>query len=208
MKLASVWTSIVQVFNVLTFSSPEGSDVAQHPITLNDGGSGPHNPPPKIPITQDESGQFFRGKTPMVQEYSSGMVYHPEDHEFVPLRTGGKEFSFMYKDHPVVGTPKNPQEGPGGGLNCHYPDMTGWESCHSPTNRSCWLKKGGEYIDINTDYENPAAVPKGKTRYFNLEVSEQPISPDGETMEHGKVFNRRYPGPWIGGLPFQQEATC
>jgi hypothetical protein len=25
-----------------------------------------------------------------------------------------------------------------------------------------------------------------------------PISPDGVTMEHGKVFNRTYPGPWIG----------
>ena len=33
---------------------------------------------------------------------------------------------------------------------------------------------------------------------FHLEVSEQPIAPDGTTMEHGKIFNRMYPGPWIG----------
>ena len=25
-----------------------------------------------------------------------------------------------------------------------------------------------------------------------------PLSPDGVTMEHGKVFNRTYPGPWLG----------
>lgn len=31
-----------------------------------------------------------------------------------------------------------------------------------------------------------------------MTVDEQPISPDGVTMEHGKVFNRTYPGPWIG----------
>lgn len=192
MKLASVWTSIVQVFNVLTFSSIEDADVGQVPITLHDVGS-----TTSIPITQDESGQFHHGNTPMVQEFSSGMVYHADEFEVVPLRTGGKEFSYMFNDHPVVGTPKNPQDGVGGGLNCHY-EMDGWEPCYSPQNRSCWLQKGNEYIDIDTDYEDPAAVPIGRVRRYHLEVSEQPISPDGTTMEHGKVFNRRYPGPWIG----------
>lgn len=33
---------------------------------------------------------------------------------------------------------------------------------------------------------------------FSLEVNEQPLSPDGHTLEHGKVFNGTYPGPWIG----------
>lgn len=191
MKLASVWTSIVQVFNVLTFSSIEDADVGQVPITLHDVGS-----TPRIPITQDESGQFYHGNTPMVQEFSSGMVYHADDFEAVPLRTGGKEFSYMFNDHPIVGTPKNPQDGVGGGLNCHY-EMEGWEPCYSPRNRSCWLQKGDKFIDINTDYEDPAEVPVGRVRRYHLEVSEQPISPDGTTMEHGKVFNRRYPGPWI-----------
>jgi len=192
MKLASVWTSIVQVFNILSFAPTKDGDVAQIPITLHNTGDGA-----KIPVTQDDSGRFYHGSRPLIQEYSSGMVYHPDDFKEVPLRTGGKEFSYVHKNYPVVGTPKNDQDGEKGGLLCHYPDMSGWEPCYSDQNRSCWLKKGSQRIDINTDYEDPEKVPKGIVRKFHLEVSEQPISPDGTTMEHGKVFNRRYPGPWI-----------
>ena len=36
------------------------------------------------------------------------------------------------------------------------------------------------------------------TMQYYMTIDEQPISPDGVTMEHGKVFNRTYPGPWIG----------
>ncbi|KAK3900945.1 putative laccase precursor [Staphylotrichum tortipilum] len=205
MKLASVWTSIVQVFNVLTFSSTEdtpGEHASQIPLAATKPAPGRHGithpgPGPKIAVTQDAAGRFFHGSTPLVQESFSGMVYHPDEFRAVPLRTGGRERSYVFNDHPVVGTPKNPQEGVGGGLNCHYADMQGWEPCYSPQNRTCWLKKGDQYIDVNTDYEDPAAVPVGRVRRFHLEVSEQPIAPDGTTMEHGKIFNRMYPGPWI-----------
>ena len=66
----------------------------------------------------------------------------------------------------VVGTPKNPQEGKAGGLDCKYPDMTDWDLCFELENRTCWLKKkdNSTYIDIMTDYENPWEVPNGTTR--------------------------------------------
>ncbi|KAK0636757.1 multicopper oxidase-domain-containing protein [Bombardia bombarda] len=168
MKFEAVWTSIVQVFNVLTFSSPGEGEVSQIPLTDS------------IPASKD---------VPFEVHYSNDDV--------VPLRTGGVEYSYMSTDGPIVGTPKNPQDGAGGGLNCHYPAMPEFEPCFSPENRGCWLKSDTRTIDINTDYEDPDLVPKGKVRNFYLEVSEQPISPDGTTMEHGKVFNRTYPGPWI-----------
>ncbi len=173
MKLASVWTSIVQVFNVLTFSSTE-EDRADHvaaqiPLAKpGHHGIAHPGPGPKIAVTQDASGRFFHGSTPLVQESFSGMVYHPDEFRAVPLRTGGHERSYVFNDHPVVGTPKNPQEGVGGGLNCHYADMQGWEPCYSPQNRTCWLKKGDQYIDIETDYEDPAAVPVGRVRRVRL----------------------------------------
>lgn len=180
MKLASVWTSIVQVINILTFSS---SDDAQSPLTLNTendhpsvhnnqrpagqhGQHGQHGPDPgpRIPVIQDASGTFRHGSKVLVQEYSSGMVYHPDDFKAVPLRTGGKESSFVYKDHPVIGTPKSPQEGVGGGLHCQYPTMKGWKPCYSPSDRSCWLRNDAQVIDIETDYEDPDAVPVGVVR--------------------------------------------
>ncbi|VBB84489.1 Putative laccase precursor [Podospora comata] len=203
MKAASVWTSIVQVFNFFTFPSSGGdSDVSsQKPLI-------PHTDPEQpqfvtakiIPITKNEFGEYYHGDRLMVQEYSSGMVYHPDDYKDVPLRTGGVERSFMYKEHPIVGTPKNGQEGEEGGLNCHYPYMKNWQPCYGPENRTCWLEAtdgSGKRIDIDTDYENASLVPFGKTRYYHFDISEEPISPDGMTMEHGKVFQRRYPGPWI-----------
>ncbi|KAK4041644.1 putative laccase precursor [Parachaetomium inaequale] len=213
MKLASVWTSVVQVFNVLTFSSPSDeshSTAAQIPLALDlDPDTTTPPPPPSfihssdpgpiIAVTQDASGNFYHGSRRLVQEYHSGMVYDPNDYLEVPLRTNGKEGSFVYKDDPFVGVPKNPQEGVGGGLHCHYPNMTEWESCYGPKNRTCWLRhrQTGRTIDIDTDYEDPKEVPAGSIRRYHLEVSEQPIAPDGTTMEHGKVFNRMYPGPWI-----------
>ncbi len=162
MRLQAVWTSIVQVFNTLTFSSLGGSEIPQVPlISEEDPGFVYH---PGDPITQDASGTVFQGDVALVQDYYSSEVYHPSDYEVVPLRTGGDEHSYVVADTPVVGTPKNPQEGVGGGLNCHYPTMQGWEPCYSPSNRKCWLKKGTQTLDINTDYENPKAVPVGRVR--------------------------------------------
>ncbi|KAK3687959.1 multicopper oxidase-domain-containing protein [Podospora appendiculata] len=187
MKLESVWTGIVQIFHVLTFSTTGDGDVSQVP--LNPHGDSGRIYRPTIPIIETATGKVHDGDDYLIQDDSSSQVYHSNDVKIIPHRTGGKEFSAIYGDTPVVGTPKNPQDGAEGGLVCKYEDMQGWEPCYGPENRSCWLKNGELVIDINTDYENPDL--------FNLEVSEQPISPDGTTMEHGKVFNRRYPGPWI-----------
>ncbi|KAK4184062.1 putative laccase precursor [Podospora australis] len=203
MKASSVWTSIVQVFNFLSFSPNEAEVAQQKPISYNHHhplAKPTAGPGPKIAVTQDGAGNFFHGNTPLVQEFSSGMVYDPNDFKFVPLRHQGEERSYVLHGSPVVGTPRNGQEGVEGGLDCHYPNMVDWEPCYTPENRTCWIKQkveGGKHIDISTDYEDPAEVPEGITRQFYLEVSEQPIAPDGTTMEHGKVFNRRYPGPWL-----------
>lgn len=144
-----MWTSVVQVFSFLSFSSPEdGNDLSsqrpQFPIPLEN----VHHYPPAshhpIPPSSNNAAE-----------------------DVVPLYTGGKEHSYMVNDHPVVGTPKSPQEGgPGGGLNCHYPEMQDWEPCYSPENRTCWLKHkhNEKRIDIMTDYENEWEIPKGKVR--------------------------------------------
>ena len=81
------------------------------------------------------------------------------------LFDSGVEKSWILDDGtPVVGTPD--EESPNGGLNCAYPSMKEWEPCYSVDNRGCWLKKTGteEYIDINTDYENPWNTPNGTVR--------------------------------------------
>ncbi|KAK4095875.1 multicopper oxidase [Parathielavia hyrcaniae] len=188
MKLASVWTSVVQVFNVLTFSSPEelsqaatqvpfvpGDEIPFLPGHANDSPSAhgddilvDFEDGPTIPVVQTASGEFYHGDRLMIQD-------------------------------PIIGTPRSPQEGIGEGLICNYTKSLppSWRSCYSPTSRGCWLTNGTNTFDLDTDYEDPSAVPVGVTRYFHLEVSEQPISPDGTTMEHGKIFNRMYPGPWI-----------
>lgn len=182
MKLASVWTAIVQVFEVLTLSSTDGDGAAAPRLPFDFGGTQAGNDPGlHIPVTKDASGQFFHGNRPLAQEYSSGMLYyHPGDHDAAPLRTGGKELSFLVDGkYPVVGTPRSPQEGLGGGLNCHYPQMVGWESCYSSQNRSCWLmrSKGGEYKDVYTNYEDPDAVPVGTVR--KVSRREQTHNPPG-----------------------------
>ncbi|KAN0078973.1 Multicopper oxidase domain containing protein [Elaphomyces granulatus] len=95
---------------------------------------------------------------------------------------------------PIVGVPRRE-----GAFECPYPDMIDFENCHGPGSRGCWLYNPdtGEEYNITTDYDDPTKVPKGIVREFWLQISDMPISPDGVTMEHGKVFNRTYPGPWI-----------
>ncbi|KUI58907.1 Laccase-2 [Cytospora mali] len=81
------------------------------------------------------------------------------------------------------------------GFQCVYPKR--WKSCNTPTSRDCWLQdtQGGEFasysqIDINTDYENPDAIPRGTTR-------ESQLYADGFKKTSGKAFNKQYPGPLI-----------
>ncbi|OXV08506.1 hypothetical protein Egran_03731 [Elaphomyces granulatus] len=95
---------------------------------------------------------------------------------------------------PVVGVPRRE-----GAFQCPYPDMTDFENCHGPGRRGCWLYNPStkEEYNITSDYDDPTKVPRGIVREYWLQISDMPISPDGVTMEHGKVFNRTYPGPWI-----------
>ncbi|KAK3937427.1 putative laccase precursor [Diplogelasinospora grovesii] len=176
MKIDSVWSGIVYVFNIFTFSSPGNGDVSQRPLVSQD-----------TPVSSSAGG-------------AKPYVHHAGPLDSLPVRTAGSgEVNYVLDDGtPVVGTPKNGQDGTIA-LNCPYPNMTDWLPCHAPDDRGCWLRKkdGTKRIDINTSYEDPDNVPMGITRYYYLDVSEQPIAPDGMTMEHGKVFNRNYPGPWI-----------
>lgn len=66
---------------------------------------------------------------------------------------------------PVISPPQNGRE-KGDRLNCTYPRMHGWKSCHGPESRGCWLQKlkGNKTIDINTNYEIPEEVPYGIVR--------------------------------------------
>jgi hypothetical protein len=88
--------------------------------------------------------------------------------EVITLSHGGnQEKSWILSDKtPIVGTPKNEQEGIAGGLNCSYPKMKDWVPCYEIKNRTCWLRKSdnSSFIDINTDYEDPLEVPNGTTR--------------------------------------------
>ena len=66
---------------------------------------------------------------------------------------------------PVISPPQNGQE-KGDRMNCTYPEMNGWQSCHTPERRNCWLQniKENRTMDINTNYEIPLQVPNGTTR--------------------------------------------
>ena len=79
------------------------------------------------------------------------------------------------------------------GFQCEYP--TGWTSCNTAENRSCWVKDpSGNIFDINTNYETQ--IPQGKERTYELELTEEEISPDG-TPKLAKLINGKYPGELI-----------
>lgn len=83
------------------------------------------------------------------------------------------------------------------GITCSYPDLQDYVACNSEEDRSCWLKSKFDRPswDINTDYE--AAWPRGITREYYLEISEQALSPDGYVKSLGLLVNGTYPGPVI-----------
>ncbi|KAK4615403.1 Laccase-2 [Fulvia fulva] len=91
---------------------------------------------------------------------------------------------------------------PGTGFTCSYPSMTRHQACNSAKDRSCWLKplnrKDTRY-DIHTQYDMPGDEfsPPGITREYWLEVSVDPIAPDGYLKPLGQVFNHTYPGPHL-----------
>jgi len=172
MKVTSIWTRIVSVFNVLTFQTTNINE--QPSLQAHLDSTGNHNNRPAHPYVD----------TAEVNVAS-----------WADTADDGKAY-FLQDGTPLIPISKNGQEGPKG-LACQYPDMKGYKSCHGPDNRDCWLQKKNKVIGINTDYEDVDAIPVGITRKYYLEVGEEPIYPDRVVMEHGKVFNRTYPGPWI-----------
>ncbi|KAF4552671.1 Multicopper oxidase-like protein 1 [Elsinoe fawcettii] len=63
---------------------------------------------------------------------------------------------------------------------------------HGPRNRACW----GNGFSVATDFDlkHPAA---GKTRTYNLEVTEVECNPDGNAAQKCQLINGQYPGPLI-----------
>ena len=99
-----------------------------------------------------------------------------------------------------LNTPKGPKFNAPAADNpfqCHYPTMIGWESCSTPTNRECWLRRisDGKQYDIHTNYEDD--MPLGITRYYTLELTDGWWDADGLNFTTAKLFNNTYPGPWI-----------
>jgi hypothetical protein len=143
MKLESVWTGLVYVFNILTFSASDDHDASQAPLEKIDFEVIYNNAPDAATIPHDKIAPDFSS-----EDYDATRSYVMDD------------------GTPVVGVPKNGQEGVGPGLECEYPTMKEWKPCYGPNNRKCWLtrKDGTKTINIDTDYEDPQEVPTGITR--------------------------------------------
>jgi hypothetical protein len=113
-------------------------------------------------------------------------------------------------DTPVF-TPPNGRRG--SSFTCRYPTLKGWKACSTPQDRGCWLKgPNGERYDINSNYETktpPGIVRKVrpqihvllvtglKRTQYELDVTDMTLAPDGFKNLDGKVFNKKFPGPWI-----------
>jgi hypothetical protein len=96
---------------------------------------------------------------------------------------------------PVFRPPGTPEDSP---FQCDYSaSMPDWEPCSTPTNRKCWLRQKSDWkqFDIYTDYEK--FTPNGTTRYYNLDLADHWWAADGLNFTDAKLFNRKYPGPWI-----------
>lgn len=139
MRLESVWTTLVYVIDILTFSSSGNRELV--------------------------------------------------------LKTSTELSASKIRTYPHFQVPKNPQSGEA--FTCSYPELTDFTVCHSPTNRSCWLESKDKTFNVDSDSEILEGTPTGIVRRYNLNVSEIELSPDGYLMEHGKVFNGSYPGPWL-----------
>ena len=103
---------------------------------------------------------------------------------------------------PHVGETDFPIFHPPGGeddlnFTCKYPAMVGWEDCSSSRDRKCWLrrKSDGKQFDVNTNYENE--WPIGVTRHYEIDIADGSWAADGLHFDEAKLFNKKYPGPWI-----------
>jgi len=81
-------------------------------------------------------------------------------------------------------------------LQCQYPTMKGYRHCSTAADRSCWLvNDDGDRFDIHTDYEK--RTPVGITRKYELNITDGSLTLDGLPFNKAKVFNEKYPGPWL-----------
>jgi len=79
------------------------------------------------------------------------------------------------------------------GFQCEYP--AGWQFCNDVGKRDCWvINPEGKVFNISSDYETQ--IPEGKTRTFDLVLSEKTISPDG-VNKVASLINGKYPGELI-----------
>lgn len=108
----------------------------------------------------------------------------------------GSEEGLSKVDSHLNGVRFRPTNSPSG-IVCEYPDLRYWEPCNSAGDRSCWMRStmDNSTWDVRTNYEY--RWPQGITREYYLEVTEQPLSPDGYVKPRGLVVNGSYPGPVI-----------
>lgn len=101
----------------------------------------------------------------------------------------------LYGGSPVFAPPATDKD-PDHDFKCDYSLMDGWLPCSTPDNRECWLRHpNGSEFNINTNYENRA--PIGITRHYVLNITEGDWNADGLPFTSAKLFNGKYPGPWI-----------
>ena len=100
---------------------------------------------------------------------------------------------------PIFKPPSGQLEGDGSDFLCNYTAMKGWTECSTSDDRGCWLKNAnGQKLSITTNYELLGNTPHGIDRFYELDVTDDTtINADGVPFTHAKLFNRKYPGPWI-----------
>ncbi|KAI9658733.1 MAG: hypothetical protein M1821_002293 [Bathelium mastoideum] len=129
-----------------------------------------------------------------VQNVGNGPVFYPHgppsDNEIL---------MDSYREDPIIKPPYPPGDKPalGAAIQCNYSVMgSQWRACNEPRSRGCWLRNdNGDEFNIKTNYESN--TPIGVLRKYELNITTKALAPDGVPMEHGKVFNDQYPGPWI-----------
>lgn len=134
---------------------------------------------------------------PVVHEQAPLLVTPNVNHPHLGFHDGVREEALP---GPIFKPPTGRFTGPGSEFNCDYSRMVGWSYCSKPHDRGCWLKKGNsndpkDRFDINTNYETH--TPKGVTRRYRLDLTDDFINTDGMYFDFAKIFNGQYPGPWI-----------
>jgi len=145
MKVTSIWTRIVSIFNVLTFQTTNINE--QPSLQPHLDSTGNHN---------------IRPVHPHVEPAEVNVV------SWTDAVDDGKAY-FLENGTPIIPISKNSQEGPKG-LACQYPEMKEYTSCHGPNSRDCWLVKKNKVIGINTDYEDVDEIPVGITRKVSVSL--------------------------------------